>query len=107
VRTVLTVMMRLVFLIAAEERRLLPLASPVCQENYAVSNLGQQLREVADRQTEEVLERATTPGAACWPPSAPCMAASATRTCNCPPMEAACTGAHMTQHGLGKKSEPW
>lgn len=53
----LTVMMRLVFLMAAEERRLLPLDSPVYQENYAVSNLGQQLREVADRQTEEVLER--------------------------------------------------
>ena len=53
----LTVMMRLVFLMAAEERRLLPLDSAVYQENYAVSNLGQQLREVADRQTEEVLER--------------------------------------------------
>jgi len=53
----LTVMMRLVFLMAAEERRLLPLDSPVYQQNYAVSNLGQQLREVADRQTEEVLER--------------------------------------------------
>ncbi len=53
----LTVMMRLVFLMAAEERRLLPLDAPVYQENYAVSTLGQQLREVADRQTEEVLER--------------------------------------------------
>lgn len=52
-----TVMMRLVFLFCAEERRLLPLDDAFYNENYAVSPLRDQLREAADRRGEEVLER--------------------------------------------------
>ena len=55
----LTVMMRLVFLLSAEERSLLPLDDPFYAENYAVSTLRVQLRELADRQGEDVLERRT------------------------------------------------
>lgn len=53
----LTVMMRLVFLFSAEERDLLPLDDPLYNQNYAVSTLRATLREVADEQTEDVLER--------------------------------------------------
>jgi hypothetical protein len=53
----LTVMMRLVFLFAAEERGMLLLGDPVYDENYAVSTLRDQLREAADLHGEEVLER--------------------------------------------------
>ena len=50
----LTVMMRLVFLLSAEERKLLPLDDALYAENYAVSTLRGQLREMAE---EDVLER--------------------------------------------------
>lgn len=53
----LTVMMRLVFLFSAEERGLLLLGEPLYDQNYAVSTLRAQLRETADQQGEEVLER--------------------------------------------------
>lgn len=53
----LTVMMRLVFLFCAEERGLLLLGDPLYDQNYAVSTLSQQLRERADQQGEELLER--------------------------------------------------
>ena len=53
----LTVMMRLVFLFSAEERELLPLDDPLYNQNYAVSTLRSALRETADQQTEDVLER--------------------------------------------------
>ncbi len=53
----LTVMMRLVFMLYAEERGLLLLGDPVYNQNYAVSTLREQLRELADRHGEEVLER--------------------------------------------------
>lgn len=53
----LTVMMRLVFLFSAEERGLLRLGEPLYDDNYAVSSLGEQLREAADQHGEEVLER--------------------------------------------------
>lgn len=53
----LTVMMRLVFLLAVEERGLLPLGDPLYDDSYAVSTLRAQLRDVADRHGEEVLER--------------------------------------------------
>lgn len=53
----LTVMMRLVFLFSAEERGLLLLGEPIYDQNYAVSTLRAQLREIADQQGEEVLER--------------------------------------------------
>ncbi|WP_201366713.1 Eco57I restriction-modification methylase domain-containing protein [Dictyobacter formicarum] len=51
----LTVMMRLVFLLSAEERKLLLLEDPTYDHNYAASTLHQQLREQADQQGEEVL----------------------------------------------------
>jgi methylase of polypeptide subunit release factors len=54
----LTVMMRLVFLFCAEERDLIP-SKPflVYEENYSVSSISKQLRELADKHTEELLER--------------------------------------------------
>lgn len=53
----LTVMMRLVFLFSAEERGMLRLGEPLYDENYAAATLREQLREAADRQGVEVLER--------------------------------------------------
>lgn len=53
----LKVMMRLVFLLSAEERGLLPLEDPFYAQHYAVSTLRGQLREAADQSGEEVLER--------------------------------------------------
>lgn len=53
----LTVMMRLVFLFSAEERGLLLLGDPLYDQGYAVSTLRAQLREVADKFGEELLER--------------------------------------------------
>jgi len=53
----LTIMMRLVFLFAAEERGLLHLGKALYDDNYAISTLQEQLQEVADQYGEEVLER--------------------------------------------------
>ncbi len=53
----LTIMMRLVFLLNAEERKLLLLGDELYDGAYAVSTLGGQLREMADRSGEEILER--------------------------------------------------
>jgi hypothetical protein len=51
-----TVMMRLVFLFAAEERGLLLLGDPLFDQHYAVSTLRARLRETADQHGEEILE---------------------------------------------------
>jgi hypothetical protein len=53
----LTVMMRLVFVLCAEERGLLLLDDPVYDQNYAISTLRAQLEEDADQYGPEVLER--------------------------------------------------
>ncbi len=53
----LTVMMRLVFVLCAEERGLLLFGDPVYDECYAVSTLRSQLAEEADRHGNEVLDR--------------------------------------------------
>lgn len=53
----LIVMMRLVFVLCAEERGLLLLGDPVYDECYAVSTLRAQLAEEADRHGPEVLDR--------------------------------------------------
>lgn len=55
----LTVMMRLVFLFAAEERKLIPSAGgeTLYNDNYAVSTIAAKLRSDADKSGEEVLER--------------------------------------------------
>lgn len=53
----LTVMMRLVFVLCAEERGLLLLGDPVYDRCYAVSTLRGQLAEEADRHGPEVLDR--------------------------------------------------
>lgn len=53
----LTVMMRLVFLLSAEERGLFMLGEEMYDQYYAVSTLRAQLRETADQQGEEVLSR--------------------------------------------------
>lgn len=55
----LAVMMRIVFLLFAEENGLLPRDNPVYGANYAISTLGAQLRAAADQGTEEVLEHRT------------------------------------------------
>lgn len=53
----LTVMMRLVFILCAEERGLLLLGDSVYDQNYAISTLRAKLQEDADRYGVEVLER--------------------------------------------------
>ncbi len=54
----LTIMMRLVFLFCAEERELIPSKPfPVYEQNYSVSAISRQLRELADQHGEELLER--------------------------------------------------
>lgn len=53
----LTVMMRLVFLLCAEERDLLLLGAPVYDANYAITLLRGRLAEMADLHGAEVLER--------------------------------------------------
>jgi hypothetical protein len=54
----LTVMMRLVFLFCAEERELIPSKPfPVYEQNYSVSTISKQLRELADQHDESLLER--------------------------------------------------
>ena len=55
-----TVMMRLVFLLYAEERDLLPIGDPIYAENYAVSTLRDQLEADAVRLGDEPLERRAT-----------------------------------------------
>jgi hypothetical protein len=52
----LAVMMRLVFLMCAEERKLLLLGDPIYNQHYAISTLQAQLREAADQHSEEILE---------------------------------------------------
>jgi hypothetical protein len=59
-----TVMMRLVFLLYAEERRLLPLGEALYDDSYAVSTLRQALRDTADAiGNEESLEHTSS----AWP----------------------------------------
>ena len=58
-RGAVTVMMRLVFLFVAEERRLLPIDDPRYAETLAASTLRAQLQERADRYGEDPLERST------------------------------------------------
>jgi len=53
----LTVMMRLVFLLSAEERKLLPIEDEQYANYYAVSTLREQLQKLAADHGEEVLER--------------------------------------------------
>jgi hypothetical protein len=53
----LTVMMRLVFVLCAEERGLLLLNDPVYDQYYAITTLRGQLSEEADQHGHEVLER--------------------------------------------------
>lgn len=58
-----TVMMRLVFLLYAEERRLLPLGDELYDASYAASTLRETLREAADRLGDYALEHRAT----AWP----------------------------------------
>lgn len=53
----LTVMMRLVFVLCAEERELLLQGEPIYDQYYAISTLRGQLTEEADQHGHEVLER--------------------------------------------------
>lgn len=53
----LTVMMRLVFVLCAEERDLLLLGDPTYDQHYAIGTMRIQLAEEADRYGPEVLER--------------------------------------------------
>lgn len=52
-----SVMMRLVFLLTAEERELFPINNPIYSENYAILTLREHLEQLASRYGEEVLER--------------------------------------------------
>lgn len=55
-----TMTMRLVFLLSAEERRLFPIDDEVYLNSYAVTSLRDQLRAEADRDGDEALERRAT-----------------------------------------------
>lgn len=55
----LTVMMRLVFLLCAEERGLLLTGNETYDQYYATTTLYAQLQEIADQHGEEILERRT------------------------------------------------
>jgi hypothetical protein len=55
-----TVMMRLVFLLYAEERRLLPAGDALYDSSYAASTLREELRADADRLGDEPLELRTS-----------------------------------------------
>ncbi len=52
-----TVMMRLIFVLAAEEKKLLLLGTPIYDQHYAVSTVHDQLQATADRHGEEILEK--------------------------------------------------
>ena len=56
----MTVLMRLVFLLFAEERRLLPAEDPLWAESYSVLTLRDDLRTAAIRDGEDALERRST-----------------------------------------------
>ncbi|MBS2964248.1 hypothetical protein KGA66_14405 [Actinocrinis puniceicyclus] len=62
-RAALTVMLRAVFLLYAEEQRLLPIDDPLYQESYAVGSLYEQLHESRSREGAEIGDRQ----AAAWP----------------------------------------
>lgn len=53
----LTIMMRLVFILCAEERGLLLLGDPIYDQDYAISTLRAKLREDESQHGPEVLER--------------------------------------------------
>ncbi|MBN8420814.1 MAG: TetR family transcriptional regulator [Verrucomicrobia bacterium] len=53
----LTVMMRLVFTLCAEERKLLLLGEPIYDQHYAISTLRARLNEDKEQLGEDVLER--------------------------------------------------
>jgi len=55
-----TVLMRLVFLLFAEERRMLPAEDPLWAESYSVLTLREELRTSAMRDGEDALERRST-----------------------------------------------
>ena len=55
-----TVLMRLVFLLFAEERRLLPAEDPLWAESYSILSLRDDLRQVATRDGSDALERRAT-----------------------------------------------
>jgi hypothetical protein len=55
-----TVLMRLVFLLFAEERRLLPVEDPLWAESYSTLTLRDDLRAAAVRDGEDALERRST-----------------------------------------------
>ncbi|WP_378056546.1 Eco57I restriction-modification methylase domain-containing protein [Actinophytocola glycyrrhizae] len=62
-RGALTTLMRLVFLLYAEQKKLLPINDPTYADGYAVTTLYQQLSEARDRHGEEVGDRRS----AAWP----------------------------------------
>ena len=75
----LTVMMRLVFLLSAEERGLLPLDDPFYDRELRRLHPARAAARARPTSTaRRCWNGATTPGAACWPPSARCTAASST-----------------------------
>ena len=55
-----TVLMRLVFLLFAEERRLLPAEDPLWAESYSILSLRDELRQTATRDGHDALERRAT-----------------------------------------------
>ena len=56
-RGAVTIMMRLVFLLFAEERRLLPADNPLYAESYSIAEAADELREIVDAGSEAHLEQ--------------------------------------------------
>ena len=91
-RGTLTVMMRLVFLLYAEEQRLLPVSSDLYATAYSVTSLHAPARRRAEPATAtRSATAAPPPGPACSPPSPPCTKAASTPTCASRPTAAACS----------------
>ncbi len=75
----LTVMMRLVFLLSAEERGLLLLGDPLYDQHYAISTLRAKLYEDATNTVSKCWNDGMMLGRDCSPPSGASLAASSTK----------------------------
>jgi hypothetical protein len=86
----LTVLLRLVFCLYAEDKGLLPVGSRVYEEHYSVHALFDQLQGTGPS-TPTRWNAASAPGRVCSPFSALSMGALAAGTCTSPPATARCS----------------
>ena len=74
-----TVMMRAVFLLVAEENSLLPADNPHYQTLYSIRCSARDARTGTLRRTQKRSRPAPRPGIGCWPPAVRCTRGSSTR----------------------------